>query len=200
MLGVTGPRFSIWNELKQANKSDPYLLGLHDNLQTNPNLMQRYQVREGILLFKNRAVIPPSSDLKSILLKEFHDTKIACHSGTLRTLKRLSQNFYWVAMKRDVQEHVAAYDICQRNKSDSRSLVGLLQPLPVPTKVWEDISLDFIDGLPISVGKDSILVVVDRLTKYAHFIALRHPYSASLRSCGCMALLGQLSVIVTQSS
>lgn len=81
-------------------------------------------------------------------------------------------------MKRDVQEHVAACNICQRNKSDSRSPARLLQPLPVPTKVWEDISLDFIDGLPISAGKDSILVVVDRLTKYAHFIALRHPYSA----------------------
>jgi hypothetical protein len=81
-------------------------------------------------------------------------------------------------MKVDVQAYVSACDVCQRNKSETRSPVGLLQPLLVPSQVWEDISLDFIDGLPMSTRKDSILVVVDRLTKSDHFFALSHPYSA----------------------
>jgi hypothetical protein len=81
-------------------------------------------------------------------------------------------------MKADVHAFVLACDVCQRNKHEARSSAGLLQPLLVPTQVWEDISLDFIDGLPMSAGKNSILVVVDRLTKYRHFFALAYPYSS----------------------
>jgi hypothetical protein len=100
------------------------------------------------------------------------------HSGILCTYSRLKQSFFWEGMKHDVQRHVAACDECQRNKSNSHSPVELLQPLPVPTQVWEDISLDFMDGLPTSDGKTVVLVVVDRLTKYSHFLALSHPYTA----------------------
>jgi hypothetical protein len=176
--GISGPHLSLWEDLRQLNMVDPYLLGLHKKLEAHPELMPHYKVREGLIFFKGRLVIPPTSPLKNEILHEFHSSKLAGHSGILRTLKRLAQNFFWEAMKTDVQHFVSECDVCQRNKSEARSPAGLLQPLPIPTQVWEDISLDFIDGLPLSKGKNSILVVVDRLTKYGHFFALSHPYSA----------------------
>ena len=81
-------------------------------------------------------------------------------------------------MKRDIRNYIKQCDMCQRNKHDTLSLVGLLQPLSISDWLWEDISLDFIEGLPISNGFSMILVVVDRLTKYGHFIAMKHPYIA----------------------
>lgn len=81
-------------------------------------------------------------------------------------------------MRSTIRKFIAACDICQRHKVEQLASAGLLQPLPIPQQVWEDIYMDFIDGLPISNGKSTILVVVDRLSKYAHFIPLSHPYTA----------------------
>jgi hypothetical protein len=77
---------------------------------------------------------------------------------------------------------VRTCDICHRQKYLASSLGGLLQPLPIPERIWEDISIDFITGLPKAKGYKAILVVVDRLSKYSHFIPLKHPYTA--RSIG----------------
>ena len=68
---------------------------------------------------------------------------------------------------------------CQRNKTETQRPAGLLQPLEVPSQVWADISMDFIEGLPKVGGKSVILTVVDSFSKYAHFIALGHPYTAT---------------------
>lgn len=84
------------------------------------------------------------------LLEEFHFSPIGGHSGYIYTYKRLSENIYWEGMKRDVQDFVARCDICQKNKSQTLSPAGLLQPLPIPHHVWEDISMDFITRLPKS--------------------------------------------------
>ena len=81
-------------------------------------------------------------------------------------------------MKKHVKKFIQQCDVCQRNKVENLSPAGLLQSLPIPTQVWSDISVDFIDGLPISQGKTTIFVVVDRLSKYAHFVPISHPYTA----------------------
>lgn len=77
--------------------------------------------------------------------------------------------FYWKGLKSDVMLFVQQCQICQQAKSERVHPAGLLQPLPVPRGAWEEITMDFIEGLPKSEGFDIILVVVDRFTKFAHF-------------------------------
>ena len=113
-----------------------------------------------------------------ILLQEFHITPIGGHSGVFCTLRRIAQAVHWKGMKKTVTEFVAACHVCQQSKYLASSPQGLLQPLPIPAAVWEEISMDFIIRLPKSNGFDAILVVVDRLSKYGRFIPLKHPYSA----------------------
>lgn len=81
-------------------------------------------------------------------------------------------------MKKEVFSFVVTCNVCQRNKTEIVASPGLLQPLPIPERVWSNISMDFVEGLPASQGKSVILVVVDRLSKYVHFMALSHPYTA----------------------
>jgi hypothetical protein len=75
--GITGPQFSLWEDLKSINQTDPYLLGLHDKLQHSPATMTHYKTQDGILFFKGRIVIPPTSSLKPEILHEFHSSKFA---------------------------------------------------------------------------------------------------------------------------
>ena len=95
----------------------------------------------------------------------------------MKTLHKVKQDFCWPSLKKDLKQYIKECDICQRVKYENCKLAGLLQPLPIPSKPWLVVSMDFIEGLPKSQLKNIILVVVDRFTKYAHFITLSHPYT-----------------------
>lgn len=83
-------------------------------------------------------------------------------------------------MYRMVTEYVSSCDVCQRAKASTLSPIGILFPLPAPSQVWDDITMDLIEGLPPSQGKNTIFVVVDRLGKSTHFLALTHPFSTKV--------------------
>lgn len=95
-----------------------------------------------------------------------------------RTLARVASQFYWPNMRQHVQKFIEACILCQQAKSVNTPYAGLLQPLPIPEQVWEDIAMDFITGLPPSSGFTVIMVVVDKLSKYAHFMPLKSDYSS----------------------
>lgn len=80
-------------------------------------------------------------------------------------------------MKREIHTYVQECVVCQRSKAEHCHYPGLLDPLPIPDMAWTHITMDFIEGMPNSRGKDVIFVVVDSFTKYAHFVPLSHPYS-----------------------
>lgn len=169
-------RVDLWDDIKSASKDHPYMNRIRQLAHSNPGAP--YTWRDDLVFYKGRVVVPPNTPLIPQLLKEFHDTRVGGHSGVLRTFKRLAQQFYRPSMHKTVENHVRCCETCQKNKADNLSPAGLLQPLPVPSQVWDDITMDFIEGLPKSQGRDTILVVVDRLSKYAHFLTLSHPFTA----------------------
>ncbi|PNX77561.1 transposon Tf2-1 polyprotein [Trifolium pratense] len=147
-------------------------------VQQNSEAWPGYDYKNGVLLYEGRLVLSQKSLLIPTMLEEFHSTPNGGHSGFYKTYRRIAANVYWIGMKGTIQEFVRKCDICQRQKYMATSPGGLLQPLPVPNQIWEDISIDFITGLPKSKGFEAIFVVVDRLSKYSHFIPLKHPYTA----------------------
>jgi hypothetical protein len=113
------------------------------------------------------------------LISALHDSALGGHSGIQSTYQRLKKLFWWKGLKGDVENFVKQCSVCRQAKHERVHPAGLLQPLPIPQGVWQDLSLDFIEGLPKSEGYSCILVVVDRYSKYAHFFLLHHPFTAS---------------------
>jgi hypothetical protein len=116
----------------------------------------------GILWFNGRMVVLKDHQLRKQILDEAHLSKFSMHPGSTKMYQDLKQNFWWTRMKREITKYVSECDICQRVKASHLKTAGVLQPLPIPSWKWEDISMDFIVGLPNTSQKhNSIWVIVD---------------------------------------
>jgi hypothetical protein len=103
----------------------------------------------------------------------------AGHGGVQKMLHLVRANFFIPGAHTLVQDFVRACSVCQKNKIEQLHPTGLLQPLEVSLMIWVDITLDFIEGFPRVHDKSVVLIVVNKLSKYAHFIPLGHPYTAT---------------------
>ncbi|PKU79630.1 putative mitochondrial protein [Dendrobium catenatum] len=136
-----------------------------------------FSVRHGFL-FKGNSLCVPESSWRQQLIKDIHCGGLAAHVGRDRTLQQLQCKFFWPHMRRDVARFVERCAVCQQYKGTAQN-TGLYLPLPVPDTIWEDLSLDFVLGLPRTTrGSDSIMVVVDRFSKMAHFVACKKTFDA----------------------
>ncbi|PRQ33306.1 putative nucleotidyltransferase, Ribonuclease H [Rosa chinensis] len=175
---VSAPIFDSLQLIDRACLNDPEAQGIMQALIKGTTTRKNFTLQNGRLLYKGRIFVPETSDWRSKILHELHASLQAGHSGYLRTLARLAKNFAWPGLRRDVKLFVSSCDQCQRQNYESIHPPGLLQPLPIPEETWEDVSMDFVEGLPTSQGYNSIMVVVDRLSKFAHFIPVAHPFTA----------------------
>ena len=132
-----------------------------------------------MLWFKDRLVVLKDHELRNQILDEAHSSKLSIHLGSSKMYQDLKTHFWWTKMKKKITAYVTRCDNCSRLKAVHLKFAGLLQPLPMPGRKWEEISMDFITGLPLAQqGHDSIWVIVDRLTKSAHFIPVNTRYLA----------------------
>lgn len=121
---------------------------------------------------KGKLVVTDNPQLQHKLLLLFHDSPVGRHSKVTTTFRKLTSLVYQKGLWNVVSNYMRGCFICQKYKNENVASPGLLQPLPIPLRVFTNITMDFIEDFPKSKGKSVIFILVDRLTKYSHFMAL----------------------------
>lgn len=142
-------------------------------------LPKGYAMKDGLVYFDGRIVVPESQKIKEALYHMYHTSPLLGHGGVRKTYKAMAETFFWKNMMIDIKALVKGCRVCQQVKSTVGKLQGLLQPLPIPEGPWEELTMDFIVGLPPSKGHVAIMVIVDRFKKTGHFFPLKKGYTAS---------------------
>nr|KYP39590.1 Transposon Ty3-G Gag-Pol polyprotein [Cajanus cajan] len=166
------------HQIKAALGSDTALQPILTAHSQGKALSAPYSFLDGLLFWKGRIVVPNVPAIQNQILQEFHSSPLGGHSGIARTFARVAAQFFWPGMNKDIKNFVQQCCVCQQAKTATVLPAGLLQPLPIPTQIWEDISMDFIVGLPPAEGYTVIFVIVDRLSKYAHFAPLKSDFNS----------------------
>jgi hypothetical protein len=176
MLNELRVQYDIMDRIRKAQKKCPEILQLRECMEAGKYPEFRVDER-GVCWCNDRICVPSDKAIRKEILAEAHDSKYCIHPGSTKMYADMRKMFWRKDMKKDIAGHVAKCDICNRVKAEHQRPAGLLKPLDVPVWKWECISIDFIMGLPRSPkGHDSIWVIVDRLTKVAHFVPIKVDY------------------------
>nr|CAH66048.1 OSIGBa0131F24.2 [Oryza sativa] len=170
---------TLFDQVREAQVNDPDIQEIKKNMRRG-KAIGYVEDEQGTVWLGERICVPDNKELKDTIMKEAHETLYSIHPGSTKMYQDLKQQFWWASIRREIAEYVALCDVCQRVKAEHQKPAGLLQPLKIPEWKWEEIGMDFITGLPrTSAGHDSIWVVVDRLTKVAHFIPVKTTYTGN---------------------
>ncbi|KAH9685255.1 Endonuclease [Citrus sinensis] len=170
-------RPTLIDKVHHMQAQDPQLMKLKEDVQKS--LRTDFMVREdGVVFMGNRLCVPDIKDLKKEIMEEAHCSAYAMHPGSTKMYRTLRDHYWWQGMKREIAEFVSRCLVCQQIKAEHQRPAGCSQPLPIPEWKWEHITMDFVAGLPhTQKGHDGVWVVVDRLTKSAHFLHFKTTYS-----------------------
>ncbi|KAL1356594.1 hypothetical protein AAHE18_05G195900 [Arachis hypogaea] len=164
--------------LLRATREDPETKLLIEQYKQG-ELPSDFIFQDGLLVYRGKIWVPDFEGIRTQLLQKFHNTPMAGHHGELKTYKAIGELFFWPGLRKNIHKFIQECDVCQSTKYMTSKQQGLLQPLPVPSGPWMELSMDFIVQLPKSAGYSAILVVVDRFSKTAHFEPLRAGFTAS---------------------
>jgi hypothetical protein len=181
------PNLSLFNitltptlrvEIIDAQKTDESMGHINRRMQEgDPKVACFREDAEGTLWFKERLVVPKRESLKKKILDEAHTSRYSIHPRSTKMYHDLRQRFWWTRMKHEATLFVSECNTCRKVKADYMKPEGLLQPLSILDWKWDDISMDFIVGLSLTAHKfDSIWVIMDQLSKSAHFIPFNTKY------------------------
>jgi hypothetical protein len=178
-LSVISASTPKWLEvITEAYLQDPEAQTLLAELAITGSNQKGYSLHDGIIKYKGKIWLGHHKEAQHTILQALHNSGVGGHSGITTTYHKVRSLFTWPGLKQSVHSFVTQCQVCQQAKPEHTKLPGLLHPHKIPMQAWHTISLDFIEELPKSNQYDSILVIVDKFTKYGHFIPLKHPYTA----------------------
>lgn len=169
----------LWlTELAAGYKEDTQTSSVLAELSVGGSVNPKFQLKDGILRYAGRIWVGNNATIQQKIMSSMHSSALGGHSGIQVTYNRIKKLFAWPGMKKHIQSFVEACSVCKQAKAEHVKYPHLLQPLPVPEHAWQVISMDFVEGLPRSASYNSIMVVVDKFSRYAHFVPLAHPFTA----------------------
>jgi hypothetical protein len=178
LLAISSIKHQWLDEVVLSYQTDPEAIKLLSQLAAQPDLVTSYSLAQGVIRYRGQVWLGSSKAIQQQVHQHFMPARSAVIRGTPATYSRIKHLFFWVGMKADVWKFVQSCSVCLQAKPDHAHYPDLLQPLPMPSTSWEIVSMDFIEGLPPSGSANAILVVVDKFSKFAHFVALKHPFTA----------------------
>ncbi|KAJ3679581.1 hypothetical protein LUZ60_017592 [Juncus effusus] len=160
-------RPSLLDEIRNAQDNDPGFIKIKEMMIEG--IYREFRCdSEGVLRVGNRLCVPNIPDIKKAI------SRYSVHPGETKMYRDLKKSFWWRRMKWEIAQYIEKCLVCQQVKAERKKKAGLLQPLPVPKGKWQEITMDFVTGFPATLNKNNaIWVIVDRLTKAAHFIPFR---------------------------
>ena len=139
-----------------------------------------YRIDDRDTLFFEDRIVVPKGDLRKVIMNEAHNSLLSIHPGSPKMYHDLKQSYWWTRMKREIAQFVNECDVCRRVKAEHQRPAGLLQPLAIAEWKFDHIEMDFVTGFPKSKrGNDAIFVVIDKLSKVAHFLPIKESITAA---------------------
>ena len=121
---------------------------------------------------EGKIYVPKDEELRAEVIRLHHDVPAAGHGGRWKMVEFVMRNYWWLGVTRDIGKYVEGCDLCQRMKNRMEEPAEKLKLSEVPKKPWSHLTVDFITKLPVVAGKDTVLVVCNRLSKMMHFVAM----------------------------
>src|SRR5262249_37498949 len=164
---------TLVERIKAAQVGDSSIFEIKKRME-NGRALEFHMDEDDVLRYRGKICVPGQEDLKKELLREAHYSSYSIHPGGNKMYYDLKKLYWWNNMKKEIAEYVSKCHTCQMINIEHRRPAGELKPLLLPQWKWEYITMDFVSALPRTRDKyDSVWVIVDRLTKVAHFIPIK---------------------------
>ena len=178
---VEGPETDILEKIKKARSKDEDIVRVVEEIkkaEVKEVRGEEWKIEGELILKEGKVHVLKDEELRVEIIWLHHDVPAARHEERWKIVELVMRNYWWPEVTRDVGKYIEGCDLCQRMKNRTEELAGTLKLSEVPKKPWSHLTVDFITKLLVVAGKDTVLVVCDRLSKMTHFVATTEGMSA----------------------